>query len=189
MTYSLKYLLLVISILFILVFLVFVYYFKKYDGASPFEQRLDQDVHDFCNQLGIDYHDNYFIADSYIHPFLNLFIVQPIFQIFMTRVVLVIVTPDALFMRVIGNQITFANDKRRNLEEKLIRIPKSAIQQFDIQKWEKRFIVGYLVTVRTEGKSYYFHISENQLQGFNSSSRNFIKLKENHFLGLLTDKN
>ena len=146
MNYNVKYLLSGIFIIVFIGFLVWMRYFnqKKEEAHSDvsFEARLDSEVKTLYKQLGLGEEPNYFLAYRYLHPWFNLAILPPTVEIFLTKIALVMVTPDELLIRNIGNGMTFTSEHHRDLRQGLIRIPKSEIKEFVDSQLEKVFILG-----------------------------------------------
>ena len=111
MNYNLKYLLSGIFVLVFIGFLVWMRYVnqKKEEEHSDvsFEARLDSEVKNLYKQLGLGEEPHYFLAYRYLHPWFNLAILPPTVEIFLTKIALVMVTPDELLIRNLGNGMTF----------------------------------------------------------------------------------
>ena len=103
MNYNLKYLLSGIFVLAFISFLVWMRYFnqRKEEAHSDvsFEARLDSEVKALYKQLGLGEEPQYFLAYRYLHPWFNLAILPPTVEIFLTKIALVMVTPDELLIR------------------------------------------------------------------------------------------
>ncbi|MTW30926.1 hypothetical protein GM530_12475, partial [Streptococcus pneumoniae] len=111
MNYNLKYLLSGIFVLVFIGFLVWMRYFnqRKEEEHSDvsFEARLDSEVKTLYKQLGLGEEPHYFLAYRYLHPWFDLAILPPTVEIFLTKIALVMVTPDELLIRNLGNGLTF----------------------------------------------------------------------------------
>ena len=146
MNYNLKYILSGIFALVFIVFLVWMRYFnqRKEEEQSDvsFETRLDSEVKNLYKQLGLGEEPHYFLAYRYLHPWFNLAILPPAVEIFLTKIALVMVTPDELLIRNLGNGMTFTSEHHRDLRQGLIRIPKSEMKEFEIRNWKKNFCIG-----------------------------------------------
>ena len=59
------------------------------------------------------------------------------------------VTPDELLIRNLGNGMTFTSEHHRDLRQGLIRIPKSEMKEFEIRNWERAFVFGDFLTIKT----------------------------------------
>lgn len=192
MNYNVKYLLSGIFIIVFIYFLVWMRYFnqRKEEEHSDvsFEARLDSEVKTLYKQLGLGEEPNYFLAYRYLHPWFNLAILPPTVEIFLTKIALVMVTPDELLIRNIGNGMTFTSEHHRDLRQGLIRIPKSEIKEFEIRNWKKFFVFGDFLTIKTSQHSYYLQVRDDGLQKGSLSTKHFSDLKRQDFLGLLTDK-
>ena len=138
-------------------------------------------------QLGLGEEPHYFLAYRYLHPWFNLAILSPTVEIFLTKIALVMVTPDELLIRNLGNGMTFTSEHHRDLRQGLIRIPKSEMKEFEIRNWKRAFVFGDFLTIKTSQHSYYLQVRDDGLQR-KSFHKHFSDLKRQDFLGLLTDK-
>lgn len=192
MNYNLKYLLSGIFVLVFIGFLVWMSYFnqKKEEEHSDvsFEARLDSEVKTLYKQLGLGEEPHYFLVYRYLHPWFDLAILPPTVEIFLTKIALVMVTPDELLIRNLGNGMTFTSEHHRDLRQGLIRIPKSEMKEFEIRNWKRAFVFGDFLTIKTSQHSYYLQVRDDGLQRGNLSTKHFSDLKRQDFLGLLTDK-
>ena len=163
---------------------------KKEEAHSDvsFEARLDSEVKALYKQLGLGEEPQYFLAYRYLHPWFNLAILPPTVEIFLTKIALVMVTPDELLIRNLGNGMTFTSEHHRDLRQGLIRIPKSEMKEFEIRNWKRVFIFGDFLTIKTSQHSYYLQVRDDGLQRGSLSTKHFSDLKRQDFLGLLTDK-
>ena len=163
---------------------------KKEEAHSDvsFEARLDSEVKALYKQLGLGEEPHYFLAYRYLHPWFNLAILPPTVEIFLTKIALVMVTPDELLIRNLGNGMTFTSEHHRDLRQGLIRIPKSEMKEFEIRNWKRVFIFGDFLTIKTRQQSYYLQVRDDGLQKGSLSTKHFSDLKRQDFLGLLTDK-
>lgn len=191
MNYNLKYLLSGIVVLVFIGFLVWMRYFnqRKEEEHSDvsFEARLDSEVKTLYKQLGLGEEPHYFLAYRYLHPWFDLAILPPTVEIFLTKIALVMVTPDELLIRNLGNGLTFTSEHHRDLRQGLIRIPKSEMKEFEIRNW-KNFCIWRFLTIKTSQHSYYLQVRDDGLQKGSLSTKHFSDLKSQDFLGLLTDK-
>ena len=192
MNYNLKCLL---SGLFSIVFIAFLVWMryvnqKKEEEHSDvsFEARLDSEVKTLYKQLGLGEEPHYFLVYRYLHPWFDLAILPPTVEIFLTKIALVMVTPDELLIRNLGNGMTFTSEHHRDLRQGLIRIPKSEMKEFEIRNWKRAFVFGDFLTIKTSQHSYYLQVRDDGLQRGNLSTKHFSDLKRQDFLGLLTDK-
>jgi len=178
MNYNVKYLLSGIFIIVFIGFLVWMRYFnqRKEEEHSDmsFEARLDSEVKTLYKQLGLGEEPHYFLASTV--------------EIFLTKIALVMVTPDELLIRNLGNGMTFTSEHHRDLRQGLIRIPKSEMKEFEIRNWKRVFIFGDFLTIKTSQHSYYLQVRDDGLQKGSLSTKHFSDLKRQDFLGLLTDK-
>lgn len=192
MNYNLKYILSGIFILVFIGFLVWMRYFnqKKEEEHSDvsFEARLDSEVKTLYKQLGLGEEPHYFLAYRHLHPWFNLAILPPTVEIFLTKIALVMVTPDELLIRNLGNGMTFTSEHHRDLRQGLIRIPKSEMKEFEIRNWKRVFVLGDFLTIKTNQHSYYLQVRDDGLQKGSLSTKHFSDLKRQDFLGLLTNK-
>ena len=192
MNYNLKYILSGIFIIVFIGFLVWMSYFNQKKEAEhsdvSFEARLDSEVKNLYKQLGLGEESHYFLAYRYLHPWFNLSILPPTVEIFLTKIALVMVTPDELLIRNLGNGMTFTSEHHRDLRQGLIRIPKSEMKEFEIRNWKKIFVLGDFLTIKTSQHSYYLQVRDDGLQEGSLSTKHFSDLKRQDFLGLLTNK-
>ena len=168
MNYNLKYLLSGIFIIVFIGFLVWMRYVnqRKEEEHSDvsFEARLDSEVKALYKQLGLGEEPHYFLAYRYLHPWFNLAILPPTVEIFLTKIALVMVTPDELLIRNLGNGMTFISEHHRDLRQGLIRIPKSEMKEFEIRNWKRAFVFGDFLTIKTSQHSYYLQVRDDGLQ-------------------------
>ena len=192
MNYNLKYFLSGIFVLVFIGFLVCMRYFnqRKEEEHSDvsFEARLDSEVKTLYKQLALSEEPHYFLAYRYLHPWFNLAILPPTVEIFLTKIALVMVTPDELLIRNLGNGMTFTSEHHRDLRQGLIRIPKSEMKEFETRNWKRAFVFGDFLTIKTNQHSYYLQVRDDGLQKGSLSTKHFSDLKRQDFLGLLTDK-
>ena len=99
------------------------YFNQKKEGRAfgcVFEARLDSEVKTLYKQLGLGEEPHYFLAYRYLHPWFNLAILPPTVEILLTKIALVMVTPDELLIRNLGNGMTFTSEHHRDLRHGLI---------------------------------------------------------------------
>ena len=122
---------------------------------------------------------------SYLHPLLNLAVFPPIFEILMTQIYVLVVTPDEVLLRKLGNGLNFTKARPAGLRQGLVRISRKDIQSFSIRNWKKWYFFGYFTTIKTASQTYYLQVREGQ--GMDSSTRQFRDWKTERFMGLVTE--
>lgn len=157
------------------------------NGKINPDVKLEQQVITFLKHLKIAPQNNYFTCYSYAHPILNVIPFNTLLQGLITKIVLLVCTPDEIIVKKIGSGVSLGNLREENFENNIIRIPKSKIKKFEI----KDFTVlgmdsGYLLTIE-EDKKHYFHVAK--ITGNDFSTVNFLYLKQNNFFNLVTDNN
>ena len=145
MNYNLKYLLSGIFVLVFIGFLVWMRYFnqRKEEEHSDvsFEARLDSEVKALYKQLGLGEEPHYFLAYRYLHPWFNLAILPPTVEIFLTKIALVMVTPDELLIRNLGNGMTFISEHYRDLPARTYPHTKIRDERIWDSQLEKSFCI------------------------------------------------
>lgn len=149
--------------------------------TDSFQADLDRDVADLMAQMQVtrDYH--YMLAYRYWHPVFSLAILPPSWEILLTKIVVLIVTPDEIFLRKLGNGLTFAKARPAGLSSGLIRISRKDIQSFSVRNWKKWYFFGYFLTLKTRSQTYYLQIREQD--GLDFSVGQF----KQWFMGLVTE--
>ncbi|WP_256925942.1 hypothetical protein [Enterococcus faecium] len=145
---------------------------------------LEEQIISFLKFLKVTPQNNYFTCYSYAHPVLNSFPFSPLIQGLITNIVLLVCTPDEIFVKKIGSGISLVKLKEEEYAKQIIHIPKSEIKFFEIKNYSPlRMDSGYLLTIESE-KKHYYHIAK--VTGDDFSTRNFFEMKYQKFLGLLT---
>lgn len=188
MNISVRYLVAGLAVLVLLVILAWMNYYNKASGKAEkdsFEENLERDVASLMRELGIsgDYH--YMVSYRYLHPLLNLAVFPPIFEILMTQIYVLVVTPDEILLRRLGNGVNFTKARPAGLRPGLVRIARKDIQKFSVRNWKKWYFFGYFMTIKTASQTYYLQVREGQ--GMDSSARQFRDWKTERFMGLVTE--
>lgn len=146
---------------------------------------IEQQVINFISFLGIKPQNNYFTCYRYPYPILGLIPFKAITQALITKIDLLVFTPEELVIKRLGSGLSFVKLKEKDFNKDIILIQKSNIKKFEIKNWVVLGIDwGYLLTVEAD-KKYYFHVAKTTGNDF--STENFFNLKQNNFFGLVTD--
>lgn len=184
-----KYLVAVLGIACLLGIVAWMHYYNKSTEQTgvedSFQADLDKDVADLMAQVQVTRNYHYMLAYHYRHPILSLAILPPSWEILLTEMTVLIVTPDEIFLRKLGNGLTFAKARPAGLTSGLIRISKKAIQSFSVRNWKKWYFFGYFLTLKTRSQTYYLQVREQDRLDF--SVGQFRKWKEERFMGLVTE--
>lgn len=189
MNIGIRYLVAGLGILVLLAILAWMNYYNKasnqVESKDSFEENLERDVASLMRELGIsgDYH--YMVSYRYLHPLLNLAVFPPIFDILMTQIYILVVTPDEILLRRLGNGVNFTKARPAGLRQGLVRIARKDIQKFSVRNWKKWYFFGYFMTIKTASQTYYLQVREGQ--GMDSSARQFRDWKTERFMGLVTE--
>lgn len=181
MNISVPYLVAALAVLVLLAIPAWMNYYNKASGQSEskdsFEENLERDVADLMKELGISGDYRYMISYRYLHPLFNLAIFPPIFYILVTQLYVLVVTPDEVLVRRLGNGLNFTKARPTGLRLGLVRMPKKDIQCFLVRNWKKWYFFGYFLTIKTTSQIYYLQVREGQ-EGMDGASRQFKDWKK-----------
>lgn len=148
------------------------------------DQKIQQQAEAFIRHLGLTPQDNYFTCYRYPKPILGVIPFKAITRGLIVKIDLLVFTKDELIVKRVGSGLSLVSIKPANFDKGLIRIPKTAIKEFEIKNWQVVIDWGYLMTVKAD-KTYYFNVVKTTGDDF--STRNFYNVKGNGFYGLVTD--
>ncbi|HFK5937734.1 TPA: hypothetical protein ACGYUM_002137 [Enterococcus faecium] len=85
------------------------------------------------------------LSYSYAHPVLNSLPFNSLVQGLITNIVLLVCTPNEIFVKKIGSGISSVRLKEKEYTQKIIHIPKPEIKRFEIKDYSALglFSIGY----------------------------------------------
>ncbi|MGN3358988.1 hypothetical protein [Enterococcus faecium] len=106
---------------------------------------LEEQIRLFLKFLKVKVQNNYFTCYSYAHPVLNSLPFNSLVQGLITNIVLLVCTPNEIFVKKIGSGISSVRLKEKEYTQKIIHIPKPEIKRFEIKDYSALglFSIGY----------------------------------------------
>ena len=106
---------------------------------------LEEQIRLFLKFLKVKVQNNYFTCYSFAHPVLNSLPFNSLVQGLITNIVLLVCTPNEIFVKKIGSGISSVRLKEKEYTQKIIHIPKPEIKRFEIKDYSALglFSIGY----------------------------------------------
>ncbi|MCO5478379.1 hypothetical protein NG891_16735 [Enterococcus gallinarum] len=148
------------------------------------DYELEQQATQFVRFYGLVPQNNFFTCYQYFHPIFEIIPFPPLLDGYVTKIVLFVITPEEVIVKRIGSGLKLVSLKEREFTKNVIKIKKSEMLSFHVKEWSVLgFYLGYLITLKTAQKNYYFHVGKTT--GTDFSTENFFELNRKKFLGWL----